>query len=436
MHPFIRPVYAGAGRVAEVAAASISVGPGKLRRSIVARKDVVHRFERWARTFRDVSQPLIWLHAPSVGEGLQARPVLDALKAAHPRCQFVYTFFSPSAESFAETLDVDFRDVLPFDTARAGRAILEALRPEVIIFSKLDVWPNLVDEAHARRVPTALISATLTARSSRNSRVAALVLRDSYSMLSAVGAISAADGARLVALGCRKDTVHVTGDTRFDQVASRALGIAGARELLDPLRSARLTLVAGSTWPSDERVLLAALADPRVRETGMRLIIAPHEPTPSHLAPIEQWAVERRLRHARITDSDAGAAEVLVVDRLGVLGDIYALGDIAFVGGGFHAAGLHSVLEPASYGVPVLFGHQHANSRDAALLIDAGGACEARDAEGIVVALCEWFGDPVARRVAGRSAQQVIMDNSGATARTVALIESIIPGVFGSPPGR
>ena len=433
MHPLIRPAYAAAGRVAELAAARIAVGPGKVRRSIVARKNVVHRFQHWARNFRDHSRPLIWLHAPSVGEGLQARPVLNALKAAHPQCQFVYTFFSPSAESFAATLEVDFREVLPFDTTRSGKAIIDALRPAVIVFSKLDVWPNLVEEAHLRGIPTALISATLAARSSRNSRLAALVLRDSYSMLSAVGAVSAADGARLVALGCRSDAVRVTGDTRFDQVTGRASGITGARELLDPLRSDRLTLVAGSTWPSDERVLLAALADPRVRESGLRLIIAPHEPTPGHLAPIEQWAGEHGLRHARISDSNAGVADVLVVDRLGVLGDLYALGDVAFVGGGFHAAGLHSVLEPAAYGAPVLFGHQHASSRDATLLVDAGAAREARDAEDIVVALCEWLGDPAARRSAGRSAQQVITDNSGATARTVALIESIVPGV--SPPG-
>ena len=436
MHPFIRPVYAIAGRVAEVAAASIPVGRGKVGRSIAARKDVVHRFERWSQTYRDLSQPLIWIHAPSVGEGLQARPVLHALKAAHPRCQFVYTFFSPSAASFAATLDVDFRDVLPFDTARAGRAIIEALRPAVILFSKLDVWPNLLEEAHVRGVPTALISATLSARSSRNSTLAAMVLRDSYSRLSAVGAISAADGARLVALGCRNDAVQVTGDTRFDQVAGRASRIGRASDLLDPLRSDRLTLVAGSTWPADEKVLLAALTDRRVGKMGLRVIIAPHEPTPSHLAPIEHWAAERGLRHARMTDADAGAVDVLVVDRLGVLGDLYALADIAFVGGGFHAAGLHSVLEPASYGVPVLFGRQHASSRDAALLIDAGGGRDVRNSEELAVALGEWLADPGARQTAGRAAQQLITDNCGATARTVALIEAITAGVLPFPDGR
>lgn len=428
MHPFIRPLYAAAGLVAEAAAAAVPGATGKVRRALTVRKQVARRFEQWGRRLRQPSRPLLWIHAPSVGEGLQARPVLQALRTMHPEFQLAYTYFSPSAASFAAALDVDFYDVLPFDTARGASTVLGALRPTAIIFSKLDVWPMLVEEAHRRAIPLALISATLSAGSSRSSKFAKLLLRDAYAQLSAVGAISAPDAARLIALGCRAEAVRITGDTRFDQVIARARDTTEMDSLLAPLRSDRPTLVAGSTWPADEREIFPALTDARIRERRLRMIIAPHEPTALHLAPIEQWATESGLRHARLGAVAAATADIVIVDRVGVLGDLYALGDIAFVGGGFHAAGLHSVLEPAAYGIPVVFGPRHSTSRDAALLIEAGGAREVRDREQLISTLSRWLDDPIDRRAAGSSARQVVDDNAGATQRSVALIESILPG--------
>src|SRR5206468_8833524 len=119
------------------------------------------RYERWAATARDPARPLTWFHAPSVGEGLQALPVIELLRARRPDVQIVYTFFSPSAERFALGVNADFCDFLPFDTAPHVRAILSALRPDALVFSKLDIWPALTEHAAASEVPVAVISATL-----------------------------------------------------------------------------------------------------------------------------------------------------------------------------------------------------------------------------------------------------------------------------------
>lgn len=426
MNPIVRIAYAAAGSLAEAAAAIASPGGGKIRRSFRARRGVLERFTEWGRLFRDRSRPLLWFHAPSVGEGLQARPVLEALRANHPQIQLAYTWFSPSAESFAKALDVDFRDTLPFDTPRGARSALDALRPSALVFSKLDVWPALVEEARRRDIPLALLSATLAPGSSRTHGVAKLLLHDAYASLDVVGAISEDDAARLVALGCRPDAVRVTGDTRFDQVIARAARVDRAGALLEPLRSDRPTLVVGSSWPADERELLPAIAELHRSAPALRTIIAPHEPTATHLAPIRQWAASEDLRSATLGTTEAASADVVIVDRVGVLGELYALGDIAFVGGGFHAAGLHSVLEPAAYGVPVIFGPRHQGSRDAGLLLAAGAARSVHDQHAIADVLRQWIEDPGARKAAGRAARRVVEENAGATARSVRLVEELL----------
>jgi len=263
--------------------------------------------------------------------------------------------------------------------------------------------------------------------------LARLLLRDAYRALQGVGAIDQANGDRLLALGVRPDVLEVTGDTRFDQVWARAQGVDRQQPLLQALASARPTLVAGSTWPSDDAVLLPAFA--RVlRESGdrprPRLIIAPHEPTAAHLAPLLAWARTAGLSCGLLAQAEgdriAAASDVMVVDRIGVLGDLYALADVAFVGGGFHAAGLHSVIEPAAFGAPVLFGPGHDMSREAGLLLAAGGARVVRDAGECAAAMGAWLFASAAREVAGAAAQAFVESELGATERSVRLVQRLL----------
>jgi 3-deoxy-D-manno-octulosonic-acid transferase len=134
------------------------------------------------------------------------------------------------------------------------------------------------------------------------------------------------------------------------------------------------------------------------------------------------------LRVARLDDDDAADADIVIVDRVGVLGELYALADVAFVGGGFHRAGLHSVLEPAAYGAPTLFGPQSASNRDAALLVTTGGGKRVSSADELRAQLDEWLADASARRAAGGAAQGVVRDGLGAAERTFALVERLLRG--------
>lgn len=428
MHAALRLGYEGAARLAVVGTALSRLAPdteSKLVRALRARRGIRDRFRAWAEQHRDPSRTLLWMHAPSVGEGLQARPVLELVRRRHPGIQLAYTHFSPSAESFARSLDVDFHDYLPFDTQRNAQAALDALRPTALVFSKLDVWPTLTAAAHSLGISLGLVSATLASGSSRRSRFAAALLRDAYAVLDRVGAIDPADADRLVALGVRADAVVVTGDTRYDQVWGRARNVDRKSALLLGLASQRLTLVAGSTWPADEAALLPAFVAARRQVPNARLIIAPHEPTAAHLEPIESWASREELQLRRLAQA-TGESDVVLVDRVGVLGDLYALADIAFVGGGFHDAGLHSVLEPAAFGAPVIFGPRHAMSRDAGLLIARGGARSANDVAMLADALSTWSTDRTARVGAGEHALATVRDGLGAAARSLAVVESLL----------
>ncbi|HEX2718896.1 MAG TPA: glycosyltransferase N-terminal domain-containing protein [Gemmatimonadaceae bacterium] len=426
MHPLLGPLYAAAGAVARSAAAVLPAGGGKFRRSLAARRGVIDRFIAWGADAREPDRPLAWVHAPSVGEGLQARPVLSELRARNPSLQLAYTWYSPSAERFAASLPVDFRDVLPFDTRRDSELALAALSPDLLAFSKLDVWPVLSEAAARRGVRLALISATLPAGSSRLRGLAPLFLRDAYASLSAVGTISAEDGDRLVQLGCDASRITVTGDTRFDQVWTRARQADRGGPLLAPLVSDRPTLVAGSTWPSDEKRLLPALLRVRARNRAVRVVLAPHEPRDDHLRAIEDWCRRASLEVARLGSARAPGADVVLVERVGVLGELYALADVAFVGGAWHDAGIHSVLEPAAYGAPVAFGPRHGNSREAGLLVAEGGAASAPESEQLAAILGHWLTDRAARVDAGNRAREFVERNLGATGRTVTLLEELL----------
>ncbi len=426
MNAALRAAYATAGTLAEWAAAAARGGDGKMAASLVGRRGVLARFAAWGSQYRDPARPLVWLHAPSVGEGLQARPVIDLLRRRRPDAQVVYTHFSSSAAAFASRVGADYADYLPFDTRRGARAVMDAIRPTALVFSKLDVWPVLVDEAVRRSVPVAMIAATLAEGSARRGSFARALLTDAYASMRAVGAVDEADAARLVTLGVDRARVQVTGDTRYDQVWARAQAVDRAAPLIAPLVSSRPTLVAGSTWPSDEQVLEDAWRHVRSAVPTARLIIAPHEVTDAHLAAVEAWTARAGLRAARLGAPDAVNADVVVVDRVGVLGDLYALADVAYVGGGFHSAGLHSVIEPAAFGAPVLFGPRCTDSRDAGLLILAEGGRAAANAQELGASLAGWLASATARAETGRRARALVESELGAAERSLALVTALL----------
>ncbi|MGH7553955.1 MAG: 3-deoxy-D-manno-octulosonic acid transferase, partial [Longimicrobiales bacterium] len=229
---------------------------------------------------------------------------------------------------------------------------------------------------------------------------------------------------RFAELGVASNRVTVTGDARFDQVWRRTQHLERDAPILRALRGDLPLLIAGSTWPADEEVLIAAFTDAS-RRSRLRLVIVPHEPTPSHTARLETALTAVGLAHERLREVEergAATANVIIVDRVGVLADLYAAATIAFVGGGLGRAGLHSIVEPAALGIPVLFGPRHGNAREASELVHAGGGFEIAGATELAAMIVALASNPEDRARAGDAALAYVQSRLGGAQRNAALV--------------
>ena len=382
--------------------------------------------ERWDALARELAAAPVWFHVASVGEFEQARPVITALERARPDIPVMVTFSSPSGYHFArkrESLErgsLRFIDYLPFDSAANMRFCLERARPRLLVFVKFDLWPNLVWEANARRVPMVLIDATLSASSGRLALPARWIYRDIYRRLDAILAISEDDARRFRDAAPSHPSIAITGDTRFDRVMERWRERATSKFSLP---AGGPTLIAGSTWPPDEERLLPALAKLLREHDSLRAVLVPHEPTPAHIEPLETWAREARATFTVESErkTDDGDARVVIVDKVGVLAEAYRFADLVYIGGAF-TTGVHSVIEPAIAGVPVVFGPKHDNSFEALQLLARGAARAVTSADDVYQALSTWLHDPAARRRAGEAARLYVESQLGATEKCMAAL--------------
>ncbi len=424
--------YELAMRLLRWASPPLARGSSKLAAGLRGRADASETLSAWAQAHRDETVPLIWMHAPSVGEGLQAKAALDCLREVRPAAQLAYTFFSPSADKFASRLSVDVSAYLPWDVRSELRALLDDLSPGLICFTKTEVWPGLTAAATDRGVPAVLCAATLSRGAGRLRPGARRLLRPVFGALDRVLAIAPEDGERFVQLGVSRDRIEVTGDPGVDSAWRRARDVDPAAPHLAPFaKGSRPTAVAGSTWGPDEEVLVPALAELRERIPGLRCIIAPHEPNDAHLEGLERRLRASGLSSVRLAEVEAngddGGADVVVVDRVGVLAELYATGRVAYVGGGFGRAGLHSVLEPAALGRPVVFGPSYERSRAAADLIGEGGAVAVTGSPDLVDTLERWLRDDERASAIGARALGYIEGHRGAAHRTAQILARYLP---------
>lgn len=423
-------LYRSAQRLLRASTPLFGRGGSKLGRGLNGRREAARALVAWGRDRRDDTRAGVWFHAPSVGEGLQARAVLEALRARRPDVQAVYTHFSPSAEELARRMPAEHAGYLPWDLPDEMGAVLHAVRPDVLTFTKTEVWPVLVEKASERGVPVTLVGGTVPRGAKRSRWPARVLLRPTWARLTLVAAMAEADAQGFAELGVGQAAIVVTGDPAIDSAAARARGADPDAPYLRPFREhPRPTVVAGSIWPSDVRVLLPALAEARRRAPEVRTILAPHEPTEDGVATLMAALEAQGFRAgtlASVEERGAEGMDAVVVDRVGVLAHLYTVGDVAYVGGGFHDAGLHSVLEPAAARLPVTFGPRHVNARAAGDLLVAEGALEAADAGTLGEILGTWLADTAAHDYAARRAFGYIDAHLGAADRTAALLDALL----------
>ncbi|HRP09221.1 MAG TPA: glycosyltransferase N-terminal domain-containing protein, partial [Gemmatimonadales bacterium] len=292
--------------------ASLVLRRPELRRAHLGRLEAVARLEQWAARQRDPGRPLAWFHAASVGESLQARAVIAELRRIRPDCQVVATRFSASAERIAESMGADFTGYLPYDRVGDVRRALAALQPDLLVFSKLDVWPELASQASESGVGVALVAGSVDPGSARLGSMSRHFTRRGYEAIDLAAVISEQDGDRLVRLGTPAERILVAGDPRVNSVLESVEQLR-PRWPADPDPS---LMVAGSTWPADEAHLLAALRIIRDSGTDARLLVVPHEPVADRIAGIVASAAGFGMKCTR-WQRDGGSGEaVQYVDQV------------------------------------------------------------------------------------------------------------------------
>lgn len=394
----------------------------KVREGIAGRRDVLRKLKSQLNLARK-SDYTVWFHFTSVGEFEQAKPLIEAIR---DDSRIVLTYFSPSVQAdVAQYSYCDASGYLPLDTRRNARALLQIIKPTLLIFSKFDLWPNLVWSAARQSVPIILIAATLHAKSKRMSYLVRPFSRSVHRHITLHCAISEPDAERFRQI-CPPDArIEVTGDTRFDRVYQRATSVEANAEFFPGQSTlSRQVLIAGSTYAEDERVLLEAyeLLRQNTPEIRHHLVLVPHEPTENRIRQIREDLNLRGFSHVCFSDLSEGVnlrnTDVILIDTLGLLAKLYLMGDVVFVGGSFHGS-VHNVMEPAAMAKPVLFGPTIHNAYEAHVLRDEGAAQPVNNATEMASALGHLFNDPNERERRGLIGRRVIEENLGAAERTL-----------------
>lgn len=394
-------VYAGGVKLA-------SLRHPKARKMVAGHREVFTRLKQAVDSWRE---PVVWLHAASLGEFEQGRPLLEMLRREHPEKRIVLSFFSPSGyEVRKDWKGADAVVYLPFDTPRNVRRFLDIIRPEKAIFVKYEFWRNYLYALWNRNVPTYLISAVFRKDQAFFRRSSAWY-RQWLKLYSHIYVQDEGSCALLARYGI--ENVTVAGDTRFDRVTDI---MRQRREipLLERFRRAggeRPVIMAGSSWPEDEKVYAGW-----VNGHDVRLVIAPHEFDEVRICRLKE------LFPGAVTYTDAerdpqlvDGAKVLVMNCFGLLSSAYTYADIAYVGGGF-GAGLHNINEAAVYGIPVIYGPNNRKFIEARELREAGGGFEVTDAS-TFARTADSLLDSETCRTAGEKASAYIRSKLGATDR-------------------
>lgn len=356
-----------------------------------------------------------------MGEGLAAEPVVRRLRVAVPDVQIIHTHSSPSVVPWPGSFGADAIGFVPRDEPGPVATVIEALKPSLVLFSRGDLWPEVVTQAGKRGLPVAVSGATARPSSKRLIQPVRTLFRHLYDSIAWVGAVADSDAERWIWLGTRPEVVTVTGDPRHDQVVERLPDLAPLAPLL-AWRQGKVVLVAGSTHPPDESVLLQSLRMVREAVPSVGLVLVPHDPP----GPVRLDSIARRATRSGIALTHWAGGPVspdvpcVVVSLLGILGDVYACGDIAYVGGGFRRGHLHSTVEPAAYGLPLIVGPEGPGADDAALLVETGAAVGLpgeSPVEGCAAAWLRWAKEERLRVTAGLVCRSQL--NEGASRATV-----------------
>ena len=383
----------------------VAVFSPKIKLFVEGRKSVFEILESKI----NANEKTIWFHAASLGEYEQGLPVIERIKEKFPNHKIVVTFFSPSGyEVRKNNLVADVTVYLPLDTKKNALQFLSIVRPEMVFFIKYEYWPNYLTELRKLGIPTYLISGIFRKnqlffkwyggfyRTALNTFTYFFVQNESSKKL-------------LLELG--KTNVAVSGDTRFDRVAS-ILEKDNSLDFIETFKNDTLTIVAGSSWPKDENLLVDYINQTSEK---IKFIIAPHNIKEEQIQELKNSIFKKVVLFSEKSTKNLADFDVFIIDTIGILTKIYSYADIAYVGGGFGNPGVHNILEPATFGVPIVIGPNFSHFAEATALVNREGCIPISNKKELMNAFSNLIANDNIRHEKGHICNTFVQMNKGAT---------------------
>ena len=354
----------------------------------------------------------IWFHAASLGEFEQGLPVIEKIKEKYPSHKIVLSFFSPSGYEVRKNNPIaDVTVYLPLDTQKNAAKFIDLVHPEMVFFIKYEFWPNYLNELKKRNTPTYLISGIFREKQAFFKWYGGFYRKalDTFTYFFVQNENSL---QLLHQLG--KEKAIISGDTRFDRVAS-ILERNNTLDFIAEFKNNKTTIVAGSTWAKDEELLLNYI-NSNTATADTKFIIAPHNIKPDQIQQLKNSCTKKVILFSEKENKNLADYDVLIIDTVGILTKIYSYADIAYVGGGFGNPGVHNILEPATFRIPIIIGPNYSHFAEAIELVSLGGCISVDNNDSLEVLLNELIGGIEIRKSRGEISASFVQNNKGAVA--------------------
>src|SRR5690554_6541216 len=392
----------------------VSLFNNKMNLFIEGRKNVFEKLHQHIAP----SDKTIWFHCASLGEFEQGVPIIEEIKKMKPDHKIVVSFFSPSG--FEVKKNSPLADVvvyLPLDTPTNVKKFITAVHPSLAFFVKYEFWPNYLFELQKNNIPTILISGVFKERQ---------IFFKSYGrfMRKALGTIDhffvQEENSKMLLNSIGFQNVSISGDTRFDRVTHQ-LKADNNLQFVNEFKGNSLCIVCGSTWPEDEGILLRHINS---SADNIKFIIASHKIETDKIEKLRSKIVKKTVLHSERNDVNLSEYSVLIIDCIGLLGKIYSYADVAYVGGAAGKTGLHNILEPATFGVPIIIGENYEDFPEAFQMKNHAALFSVATAEECSDIFTKLIEDPSFREQMGRNAGDFVRSNVGATTKIINYVSS------------
>lgn len=384
----------------------ISLFSPKMKLFVDGRKNVFSVLESSLKS----NDKTIWFHAASLGEYEQGLPVIEKVKTVYPDYKIILTFFSPSGYEVRKNNTIaDVTVYLPLDTKKNAVRFIKVVRPELVFFIKYEYWPNYLNQLKKQNIKTYLISGIFR-KNQLFFKWYGGFYRKTLDTFDHFFVQNSTSKELLLQLG--KNNVSVSGDTRFDRVAA-ILEKDNSLNYISEFKDNTLTVVVGSSWPKDETLLVDYINQ---THQNIKFIIAPHNIKTEQIEELKNSITKKVVLFSEKENKNLADFDVFIIDTIGILTKIYSQADIAYVGGGFGNPGVHNILEPATFGVPIIIGPNYSHFAEATALVNMDGCLSISNQKELNDAFENLIQNEDVRHEKGHICNTFVKMNTGATA--------------------